>query len=161
MATCPPSTTATLTSAARHHYDHWKAPQPTESLFIVQDNGLSAPASGLQKILARARALYGVGSAFASLAVLETVVRATIGLRWDEDGQLAYALADVDSDITQAIQSCKEELASGRVKEIYAARKAVASLGEAIKSSRVDCARWHEDCFPFERAEVSVQFWKF
>lgn len=131
-----------------------------EGLFTIQDNGLSVPASGLPNILARARALYGVGSAFSSLAVLEDVVRATVGLRWEEDGAMAYALADVDADITQAIQSCKEELSSGRVFDVRVARKALASIGEAIKTSKSDCTRWDENAFPFERAEVSVQFWK-
>jgi len=161
LATCPASTTAALTSAARHHFAHWKISSAPEGLFTVQDNGLALPAAGLQKVLSRARSLYGVGSAFSSLSVLEGVVRATLGLRWEEDGQMAYALADVDADITQAIQSCKEELGSGRVTDVHYARKVIASLGDAIRCSRSDCDTWHEDSFPFERAEVSVHFWKF
>lgn len=105
--------------------------------------------------------MYGVGSAFASLPVLEGVVRATIGLRWEQDGQMAYALADVDADITQAIQSCKEELASGRMKDVNYARKVVASLSDAFTASKEDSERWQEDNFPFERSDYSVQFWKF
>jgi hypothetical protein len=41
---------------------------------------------------------------FASLGVLESVVRATIGLRWEEVGELSNILALVDADISQAIQ---------------------------------------------------------
>ncbi|KAH8108089.1 hypothetical protein BXZ70DRAFT_914121 [Cristinia sonorae] len=161
LATCPHSTTATLTHAARVHFEHRKAPSVSEGLFTVQDNGLSVPAAGLQKVLSRARVLYGVGSAFSSLSVLEGVIRATAGLKWEEEGQMADALAMVDADITQAIQSCKEELGSGRVKDLSGARKAVASIGEAINAVRADCARWDEDAFPFDRAEASVQYWKF
>ncbi|TCD60965.1 hypothetical protein EIP91_009246 [Steccherinum ochraceum] len=160
LATCPASTTSALAAAARHHFDHWKPAPPPEGLFTVQDTGLSIAAPGLQKVLARARALYGVGSAFASLAVLEGVVRATVGLRWKGNGPMAYALADIDSDITQAIQSCKEEWGSGRVKDMGAAKRALASIGETIQSSKDDCERWDEESFPFERAEVSVQYWK-
>jgi hypothetical protein len=41
---------------------------------------------------------------FASLGVLESVVRATIGLRWEDVGELSDILALVDADISQAIQ---------------------------------------------------------
>ena len=44
---------------------------------------------------------------FASLGILDSVVRATIGLRWKEDGEMSDILALVDADISQAIQvSC-------------------------------------------------------
>ena len=41
---------------------------------------------------------------FASLGILDSVVRATIGLRWKEDGEMSDILALVDADISQAIQ---------------------------------------------------------
>jgi hypothetical protein len=40
----------------------------------------------------------------ASLVVLASVIRATLGLRWDEEGEMADALAIIDVDLTQAIQ---------------------------------------------------------
>lgn len=40
----------------------------------------------------------------ASLGVLESVVRGTIGLRWEEMGEMSDVLALVDADISQAIQ---------------------------------------------------------
>ncbi len=39
-----------------------------------------------------------------SLSLLASVVRSTIGLRWEEEGEVADFLAIIDSDITQAIQ---------------------------------------------------------
>jgi len=39
-----------------------------------------------------------------SLSLLASVVRATIGLHWEEEGEVADFLAIIDSDITQAIQ---------------------------------------------------------
>jgi hypothetical protein len=45
---------------------------------------------------------------FASLGVLESVVRATIGLRWEDVGELSDILALVDADISQAIQVSDE-----------------------------------------------------
>jgi hypothetical protein len=41
---------------------------------------------------------------FASLSLLASIVRATIGLRWEDEGDMADFLAVIDSDITQAIQ---------------------------------------------------------
>ena len=40
----------------------------------------------------------------ASLGVLESVVRGTIGLRWEEMGEMSDVLTLVDADISQAIQ---------------------------------------------------------
>lgn len=54
--------------------------------------------------MARARSLYGAGMGLASLGVLESVVRGTIGLRWEEMGEMSDVLALVDADISQAIQ---------------------------------------------------------
>lgn len=47
---------------------------------------------------------------FASLGVLVHVVRATVGLRWEEDGDMADMLAVIDADIGQAIQVCRRML---------------------------------------------------
>lgn len=41
---------------------------------------------------------------FASLGILASVIRATIGLRWDNDGDMADVLAVIDADVGQAIQ---------------------------------------------------------
>jgi hypothetical protein len=43
---------------------------------------------------------------FASLGILSSIVNATIGLRWEEDGAMAHILAVIDADISQAIQVC-------------------------------------------------------
>lgn len=41
---------------------------------------------------------------FASLGVLEAIVKATIGLRWEADSEISELLALVDVDISQGIQ---------------------------------------------------------
>jgi hypothetical protein len=41
---------------------------------------------------------------FCSLAILTSIVRATLGLRWEEEGDMADILAVIDVDIGQAIQ---------------------------------------------------------
>ena len=41
---------------------------------------------------------------FAGLILLSSVVKATIGLRWEQEGSMADILAVVDTDICQAIQ---------------------------------------------------------
>lgn len=97
---------------------------------------------------------------FASLGVLVVVVSATIGLRWEQDGEMVDTLAAVDADISQAIQSCKEELAGGRVSDLPSVRAAVADLNTAVTGSFHDTEGWGGD-FPFEKAAISIQYWKF
>jgi len=96
---------------------------------------------------------------FASLAVLESVVRATIGLRWEDVGEMSDILALVDADISQGIQSSKEEIEAGRVGDLVVARQIVAELRGAVKDSFIDCETWGGE-FPFERASGSIEFWK-
>lgn len=120
---------------------------------------------------------------FASLGVLESVVRATIGLRWEEGGELSDILALVDADISQAIQvspfikirhllgivwtyirwqkiqSSKEEVDAGRVADPGDARLVVSALRSAVRDSFVDCEAWGGE-FPYERASGSIEFWK-
>jgi hypothetical protein len=97
---------------------------------------------------------------FASLGVLESVVRATIGLRWEDVGELSDILALVDADISQAIQSSKEEIDAGRIGDLASARQIVTELRAAVRDSFLDCETWGGE-FPFERASGSIEFWKF
>ena len=54
--------------------------------------------------------MYGAGLGFMALRYLTPAMQQTIGLRWEEDDEMADSLAVLDSDMTQAIQSGKEEL---------------------------------------------------
>ncbi|KAF7314081.1 F-box domain-containing protein [Mycena chlorophos] len=106
------------------------------------------PTSHMHDLLRRARALYGSGMGFASLGLLAHGARASLGLRWDAEGEdaLAEVLAVLDADIAQAIQSCKEEVDSGRAAtpEAYEdARAALADIRAALRA---------EKDFAFERA---------
>lgn len=115
------------------------------------------PTPELYDTLRRARALYGAGMGFASLRLLTHVLRKTIGLKWEEDGDLSDALAVIDSDVTQAIQSCKEEV--GRIKGDFAeAHEIVRGLRSCIADSANDVQVWGGE-FPFERAQASLQCW--
>jgi hypothetical protein len=96
---------------------------------------------------------------FASLGVLTSVVHETLGLHWETDGETADTLAAVDSDIAQGLQSAKEELASGRVADLDAARDVIGELEQILGASLSDTSRWGGD-FPFERALMGVQHWK-
>jgi hypothetical protein len=42
---------------------------------------------------------------FSSLGLLSSVVRSTLGLRWEDDGDMADILSVIDIDIGQAIQA--------------------------------------------------------
>lgn len=95
----------------------------------------------------------------ASMGILTEVVQATIGQRWDLDGETADILAAVDQDISQAYQSMKEELGGGRVTDLAAARSTVQGLKAAVNESLSDCEAWGGE-FPFEQALAITDYWK-
>lgn len=130
------------------------------ALFQTLDDGLAVPTQNLDVILRRSRALYGAGMGFTGLGLLTEVVKSTIGLRWELDGNTTDHLAAIDADISQAIQSSKEELGSGRVLDLNIARSAVRDLAAAVRSSLRDCELWGGE-FPFEQALAIVDWWKF
>ena len=113
------------------------------------------PSSRLYGLLSHTRTLYGAGLGFDSLDILAGIVRATKGLRWDEDDHLANELANIDADISQAIQSCKEELAGDNVRDINAARTALNDLRAALDDCYADVTRWNGE-FPFERGAANA-----
>ncbi|KAK0199482.1 hypothetical protein DFS33DRAFT_1268389 [Desarmillaria ectypa] len=122
-------------------------------------DGSIYPSEHLQETLRRTRCLFGAGLGFASLVVLAVVVRATIGLRWNRETEMANILAEADADICQAIQSSKEELEGGRVDDHAKAREAVRELWNAVKESLLDVESWGGE-YPFERALSSFEYWK-
>ncbi|PPQ74933.1 hypothetical protein CVT24_002967 [Panaeolus cyanescens] len=162
LATGPPGMTPAFTDAARlrlHQTYSKNLPSPYQ-LFRKQTRDLPcAVLPPLHDALTRARSLYGAGMGFASLHVLASIVRATIGLRWEEDGDMAEMLAVIDSDIGQAIQSSKEEIEGGRVVDFSSAREARNELRCAVNESLADVSSWGGE-FPFECAAASIDFWK-
>ena len=80
-----------------------KAVPNKQLLFRKQSHG-TGPTEYLYDALTRARKLFGSGLGFASLGIFTAIVWGTIGLRWDETGEMANILAAIDGDITQAIQ---------------------------------------------------------
>lgn len=95
----------TTTARSRLCQTNAKCPPNPSTLFTRrQSDGGITPTPQLTEALARARSLYGAGMGFASLGVLEAVVKATIGLRWEAGSEMSEILALVDADISQAIQ---------------------------------------------------------
>ncbi|KDQ49458.1 hypothetical protein JAAARDRAFT_42876 [Jaapia argillacea MUCL 33604] len=162
LATHSPMLAASFTTAARSRFIQTNAGSvsPSATLFRKMSTGLSVPTSELEDHLARSRSLFGAGMGFTSLAMLTSVVEAVKGHRWEDDGEMADALAMVDADITQAIQSSKEELEAGRVIDLSSARETAYTLKSALKGSIRDTENWGGE-FPFERAAASVDYWKF
>ena len=162
LATSPPSTAQAFTAAARQrllrtHAD--EVPDTTGVFSTAPDGTSAAPTEKLEEVLVRARTLYGCGMGFASLKILARIVGATIGLRWTEDGPMEEVLALIDTDISQGIQSSKEELDGGRVIDLQAARAVVHTLRSAVEDSQMDVRKWN-GAFPFERAAVSLEYWR-
>jgi len=94
-----------------------------------------------------------------SLGVLASIVKATVGLQWEENGDMADILAVIDADIGQAIQSSKEENEGGRITDFSTAREIVNGLRAAVNESFADVRSWGGE-FPFERAQSSLEYWK-
>jgi len=163
IAACPPAVASALTAEARRRLLQTKAgalPSPDELFAARTPGGPKVPAKALSNVLANIRALYGAGLGFSSLRVLAVVVRSTQGVRWDEGSKLENILASIDTDISQAIQSSREELDSGRVIDIDVARRAVSELRAAVKEAgRI----WEAGGggYPFEQGAIGLSFWKF
>ena len=157
LATCP-SLTPSFIHAAKKRLEQTlaKAPTASDGLFVVSHTGHAFPGPALQNALSVARSLYGVGMGDAGLQKLTDIVRATVDLRWDVDGEMVNVLAVIDADIAQAIQSAKEELMGGGSRE--AAIATVTELQAAVKASRLATESWGGD-FPFERASDSLDYW--
>ncbi|KAF5378559.1 hypothetical protein D9615_007031 [Tricholomella constricta] len=111
LATNPPHFAHAFTTAARSRLRQTTARASINpyALFVRQSSHTGAPAGPtphLHDVLTRARSLYGAGMGFTSLNILASIVRASVGLRWDDDdGDLAALLAVIDADIGQAIQA--------------------------------------------------------
>ena len=107
LATGPPGLAPAFTSAARTRLRQTNSKvHNSPYLFQRQTRDKpSAPMPSLYDLLTRARSLYGAGLGFASLGLLSSIVRATIGLRWEDNGDMADILAVIDADIGQAIQA--------------------------------------------------------
>ncbi|KAI0691816.1 hypothetical protein BC835DRAFT_1407202 [Cytidiella melzeri] len=116
------------------------------------------PTAGLQKTLRRARTLYGAGLGFASLKVLAQPVRAIAGFRWENNAVMENTFAEIDADISQALQSSREEFESGRLQDVAIARAAIEELKAAVRESQLAVQSWR-GAFPFERAAATLEFW--
>ncbi|KAJ8468519.1 hypothetical protein ONZ51_g9587 [Trametes cubensis] len=162
LGSTDPSVTGTLLMVARRHLERTNATAlPTAgTLFVQSADGGGWEATGeLSATLARSRTFYGAGMGLAALAVLTEVVKSAVGLRWEEDSRMEAVLAEVDEDLTQAIQSAKEEIDGGRVPEAVQARMVHDALRQALLEDKKDVESWGGD-FPFGRALPSVELWK-
>ncbi|KIK00932.1 hypothetical protein K443DRAFT_99573 [Laccaria amethystina LaAM-08-1] len=163
LAAGPPGVAPAFANAARSRLRHTyaKALPNSHPLFRRQPHNIkfAVPTELLQDTLANVRSLYGGGMGFCSLAILTSIVRATLGLRWEEEGDMADILAVIDVDIGQAIQSSKEEIEGGHVHDFASARKMVHDLRSAIDDSLADVQTWAGE-FPFDRASASLHYWK-
>ncbi|PPQ97315.1 hypothetical protein CVT26_006633 [Gymnopilus dilepis] len=163
LATGPPGTAAAFTSAARSRLRQTTSKSLPNTYQLFRRNnvdGLAVALPHLHDVLTRARSLYGAGLGFGSLKILASIVRATIGLRWEDEGDMADILAVIDADIGQAIQSSKEEIEADRVLDLSSARETRDTLRRAVQESMVDVKAWGGE-FPFERASASLEHWKF
>ena len=161
LATNSPSVASSFTEAARERLLQTNATsRPTGRLFIKADGShQTIPGPDLRNTLLRARTLYGAGLGFASLKLLAAVVRAIQGHQWERGESLENTLAEIDADISQALQSSREELDGGRVYDMAIAREAIEELRTAVKDSQKEVEGWG-GVYPFDRAAISLEYWK-
>lgn len=131
---------------------------PSSPLFRTSEDGLSRPGNAFYQTLQVIRPIYGAGLGSLALQHLALVVQQTIDLRWEEEGEMADSLAVLDSDMTQAIQSSKEQqLREGNFGE--EARKVVKEFRFRVSEASKSVKSWGGE-FPFERTEDSLKYWK-
>lgn len=99
LASGIPGVAGVFGAAAIHRIRHSHTRSLTLPLFAKQSR-----TENLNEALARARAIYGAGLGLESLPLLTEIVKGTVGLRWEKNSEIEAALADIDTDITQAIQ---------------------------------------------------------
>ena len=166
MTTSPPDVSASFVDAARgclrqslNNKGHSKQPALFETR---EDRGRCyvAATPKLNSLLAYTRSLYGAGMGFDSIDVLTGIVRAATGVRWDAAANLADVLAVVDTDICQAIQSCKEEVVGGHLRDPAAARAGLRKLRLALAECREEVGVWGVE-FPFSRGSSNAECFQF
>lgn len=94
-----------------------------------------------------------------ALRYLTPAMQQTIGLRWEDDDEMADSLAVLDSDMTQAIQSSKEELMREKGVGVNEARVVVKELRLRLSEASASVKAWGGE-FPFERTQASLEYWK-
>lgn len=102
--------------------------------------------------------MYGSGLGFMALRYLTPAMQQTIGLRWKDDDVMAESLAFLDSDMTQAIQSGKEELMRENGAGVNEARAVVKELRLRLSEVSASVKSWGGE-FPFERTQASLEYW--
>lgn len=163
IATSPPSVAASFVSAARGCLSH----SLMQQRHLVKQSGLfetrerhgsfeTLPSARLHAMLSYIRSLYGAGMGFDSLEVLTGIVRASAVLRWEADDALPNELAMIDADISQAIQSCREELTSGNVHDPIVARTILSKHCAALDECRSEIEEWGGE-FPFARGLANAE----
>lgn len=117
-----------------------------------------------QELQSRARALFGAGLGLSSLPLLTLLINGTQSLRWSEDGSFVDSLAILDGDVSQAIQSSLEEMATMALSEsgmdaawAEEGRKAVYDLQATLKACETEVEAWNGE-FPFQRGLANVEW---
>lgn len=164
LASSPPSVSARLATIARGRLKHKLSGRgspaiPSTPLFLTSKDGSSRPADPFYDTLRAARSMYGAGLGFMALRYLTPAMQQTIGLRWEEDDEMADSLAVLDSDMTQAIQSGKEELMRENGAGVNEFRAVVKELRLRLSEASASVKSWGGE-FPFERTQASLEHWK-
>ncbi|KAF8531214.1 hypothetical protein JB92DRAFT_2852250 [Gautieria morchelliformis] len=166
FSTCvhSPSSSIPFSIIARTRLKQVKATLPPQSsLFSVQGE-VATPTQQFTELLRHARMLFGAGLGADTLPIFTHIIRSTFPLRWttsDTDPLLPH-LAIVDADLSQALQSCQEEVAAGFVQsedEIASAKASLDELCRALEESRCLVETWEGE-FCFDRGHFAAEYWR-
>lgn len=111
LASGLPDIGSTFTAAARERMRAVNHSVP--SGIYAADRDEAHPTEQFRRTLAETRCLYGAGMGFDALRMMAVIVDRSIGLRWVQDGEMARALTEIDTDISQAIQVSSNRLELG------------------------------------------------
>lgn len=164
LASSPPNLSARLITVARGHWKHKLSgcgppATPSPTLFHASHDGLPKPTDLFYQTLQDARSIYGAGLGRTALRYLTPVLQQTIDLQWVEDDEMAIALAVLDSDMTQAIQSSKDEMMREGGTSVSETRTVVKELQLRLSEASASVGLWGGE-FPFERTQASLEHWK-
>ena len=106
---------------------------------------------------------YGAGLGVESLETLNNIVEVVAETHWKEDdgvNRMENILAAIDQDISQAVESAKQQIEAGHIDDIERAGQVKEALFKALQKCEQSVGAWNAEMFPFPRGLESVRGWR-
>ena len=172
LSSSRPDVAAAFTAAARAHLtrrnifaisNRAALFSPVETIDDAEGTiPLWAPTADLEPLLRRTRMAYGAGLGVESLETLTNIVEVVAETHWKEDdgvNSMENILAAIDQDISQAVESAKQQIEAGHIDDIERAGQVKEALFKALQKCEQSVGVWNAEMFPFPRGLESVRGW--